>query len=89
MPAESNHDQICANVARLLREERERRKLSLNSVAQQAGLSRQTVTFIETEERNPTLMSLLRITAVLGVNLEDLLAKARAERSLRKKFPTG
>ena len=77
MAADDFNDSICAGVARVLREERERQKLSLNLLAQQAGLSRQTVRFIEKEERNPTLMTLLRITSVLGLKVEDIVAKAR------------
>ncbi len=49
----------------------------MNVLAERAGLSRQMVSYIEQEERNPTLDTLLRLTAVLGVRLEDLLAKAR------------
>jgi len=51
--------------------------MSLNSLAQQAGLSRQTIRFIETEQRSPTLMTLLRISAVLGLKIENVIARAR------------
>ena len=54
-----------------------RRGLSLNALSARAGLSRQTVAFIEQEERNPTLETLLRMTAVLEVKLEDLIKNAR------------
>ena len=62
---------------RLLREERERQNLSLNGLAERAGLSRQTVSFIEQEERNPTVDTLLRITEVLDIELDELMRKAR------------
>ena len=68
---------ICKHLARLLREERERQGLSLNALAARAGISRQTVSFIEQEERNPTVDTLLRVTDALGVQLDDLLKKAR------------
>jgi transcriptional regulator with XRE-family HTH domain len=68
---------MCAELARLLRRERTRRGLSLNLLAAQAGLSRQTVSFIEQEERTPTVDTLLRLTSVLGIKLELLLARAR------------
>ena len=85
MAANDLNDSICADVARILRDERERQNVSLNSLAQQAGLSRQTVRFIEKEERNPTLMTLLRIASVLGLKLEEVVAKARrtSERATR------
>lgn len=85
MAASVEATQICANLARLLRSERERQGISLNSLAEQAGISRQTVSFIESQERNPTIMTLLRITQVLGMPLEDLIARARSAQAPRKK----
>jgi len=64
-------------MARLLREERLKRELSLNVLADRAGLSRQMVSYVEQEKRNPSLDVLLRITEVLEINLEDLLRRAR------------
>ena len=74
-------DSISSEVARLLKEEREKRGLSLNVVAQRAGLSRQTVSYVEQEVQNPTLDTLLRITSVLEVDLEKIIAKARKHAS--------
>ena len=51
--------------------------LSLNLLAQRAGLARQTISYIEKEVQSPSLDTLLRITAVLGVKLEKLIAEAR------------
>ena len=68
---------ITSNVARLLREAREEMGISKNLLSQRAGLSRQTITFIEEEQRKPTLDSLLRISEVLGVDLEDIIKEAR------------
>ncbi|MEJ0089425.1 MAG: helix-turn-helix transcriptional regulator [Limisphaerales bacterium] len=68
---------VCSQVARLLKEERAKCGLSLNLVAQKAGLSRQTVTFIEQEQRIPTLDTLLRLTLALDIDLEKVIAKAR------------
>lgn len=77
MPDDIIRKIICSQVARLLKKERERQKISLNALSTRAGLSRQTVTFIENEERNPTLDTLLRLTAVLGLKLEALIKEAR------------
>jgi transcriptional regulator with XRE-family HTH domain len=38
---------------------------------------RQTVSYVEQEVQNPMLDTLLRITAVLEVDLEKIIAKAR------------
>lgn len=72
-------DAISSNVARLLKEERQRRGLSLNALSQQAGLSRQTISYVEQEVQNPTLDTLLRITSVLKVDLEKIISQARKE----------
>ena len=64
-------------LARLLKEERLRQKLSLNVLSTRAGLNRQTVSFIEQEQRTPTVDTLLRLTDVLGVKLENLIHQAR------------
>jgi len=70
-------EKLCSELARLLKAERERQNISLNSLAEKAGLNRQTVSFVESEERTPTIDTLLRLTNVLGVPLEDLIRKAR------------
>jgi len=77
VPMNKLHDAISSQVACLLKEEREKRGLSLNVLAQKAGVSRQTVSYVEQEVQNPTLDTLLRITAVLEVDLEKIIAKAR------------
>lgn len=77
MAAAQKRQAICSQVASLLREERERQKLSLNVLAARAGLSRQMVSYIEQEERNPTLETLLRLTEALGVELDDVIKRAR------------
>ena len=45
------------------------------------GLSQQSVSYIEREMRVPNLDTLLRITAVLRIDLEDVIARARKEAS--------
>ena len=77
MTDQALREKLCSELARLLKEERERQNLSLNSVSAKAGLNRQTVSFIEQEERTPTVDTLLRLTDVLGIPLEDLIRKAR------------
>jgi transcriptional regulator with XRE-family HTH domain len=77
VPDDKLRKTILSEIARLLREERLRQKRSLNDVSACAGLNRQTVSFVENEERIPTVDTLLRLTAELGVNLEDLIRQAR------------
>lgn len=77
MPEDKSDQAICSHVARLLREERKRQNLSLNVLSKRAGLSRQMVSYVEKEERNPTLDTLLRLTRVLGIDLEEVIKQAR------------
>lgn len=70
---------IAANVIRLLREEREKRGLSMNAVAQRSGLSQSIVSLIERDLRSPTLDTLLRIAEAIEVDLGDILSRARRE----------
>jgi transcriptional regulator with XRE-family HTH domain len=77
VPDDKLRKRILSEIARLLREERLRQNLSLNDLSARAGLNRQTVSFVENEDRTPTVDTLLRLTAELGVNLEDLIRQAR------------
>ena len=63
-------------MAQLLRREREKRGLSMNLVAERAGLSQQMVSYVEREMRNPTLETLLRMAAAIEINLAEILAQA-------------
>ena len=73
----SLRDIVTANVVRLLREEREKRGLSMNVVAQRSGLSHSIVSLIERDLRNPTLDTLLRIAEAIDIDLGEILTRAR------------
>jgi transcriptional regulator with XRE-family HTH domain len=72
----SLRDAIISNVVRLLREEREKRGLSMNVVAQRAGLSHSIVSLVERDLRNPTLDTLLRIAEAIELDLGEVLTRA-------------
>jgi transcriptional regulator with XRE-family HTH domain len=67
---------VCARVAQILRREREKRGLSMNLVAERAGLSQQMVSYVEREMRNPTLETLLRIAAAIEIDFVEVLRQA-------------
>lgn len=69
-------------VAELLKKERQRRQLSMSTVAERAGLSQQMVSYVERGLRNPTLDTLLRMALALKLDLAVLLATA--QRKARK-----
>lgn len=70
-------DIISSHVARLLKHERESQGISLNLLAEKAGLSRQTISYVEQEAQSPSLDTLLRITRALETDLEKIIARAR------------
>ena len=76
MSKASEREAVIGRLMELLREERLRRKLSLNEVATRSGLSHTMVSRVEKRERVPTIDTLLRITGALEVDLGKLLGKA-------------
>jgi transcriptional regulator with XRE-family HTH domain len=68
---------VCSEVARILRSEREKRGLSMNQVAERAGLSQQMISYVEREMRNPTLETLLRIAAAIQIDLPAVIRRAQ------------
>ncbi len=76
-------DDVSAHVARILREEREKRGLSMTALAERAGLSQAMISFVEREIRNPSLATLLRIAYVLEIDLGNVIQ--RANKAARKK----
>lgn len=77
VPQKGLREAITSNVVSLLREEREKRGLSMNVVAQRSGLSHSIISLIERDLRNPTLDTLLRIAEAIDVELGQLITKAR------------
>ena len=73
----ATREQICSGIASILLKERLKQGLTRTEVAGQAGLNRQTIAFIETQERMPTIDTLLRVSDVLSLKLEDIVRKAR------------
>ncbi len=69
-------DAICSQVAKMFKEERLRQKLSMNRVAERAGLSYQMISYVERELRNPTLETMLRIANALELKLGELIVEA-------------
>jgi transcriptional regulator with XRE-family HTH domain len=74
--ADKSQQAVCARVARNLRREREKRGLSMNQVAERAGLSQQMVSYVERQMRNPTLETLLRIGAAMEIDFAEILRQA-------------
>jgi transcriptional regulator with XRE-family HTH domain len=69
-------DAICAEVARLMSDQRKRLELSKNKLAYLTGLNQSTVSRLENHHENPTMDSLLRVADALKMNLGELLKQA-------------
>jgi len=69
---------ICTQVIKLLHEERKQRGISKYALSAQCGLAQQTISYIERGLRQPSFETVLRIADGIGVNLEDVLSRARA-----------
>lgn len=71
--------QFRREVARIVREERVIRGLSLATVAERSGLSYQSVSYVEREMRAPTVETLLRIAIALGVSPAEIVERAASK----------
>ena len=68
------------DIIRLLRTERERRKLSKYAVAQRSGVSQSMLSLVERGLRNPTMELMLRIADGVGVDLSVIIKQAQRAR---------
>ena len=85
MPNDKLTEAIGSHVACILKEEREKRGLSLKVLARNSGIARQTISYVEKEVQSPSLDTLLRITSAWGVDLGKIIA--RAQKRASKKSP--
>ena len=75
-------ESVSSHAAGLLRQERERRGVSMTRLAEMSGLSQGMISLVEHEHRNPSLDTLLRICIALEIDLSKVLS--RAERAAKK-----
>jgi len=78
VPKIGHYQAVCAEIIRLLREERKRRKLSNYAVSQESGVSESMLSLVDRGLRNPTMELMLRIADGIGVNLPAIIKKAQA-----------
>lgn len=71
---------LCEKIAEVLRDRRERKNLSKNALAQKAGISVQTVAFIEGAVNSPSISTLLRICHALETTPEKIIGEARKKK---------
>lgn len=81
MPSPSQIDPTERQLVLLLREERLRQEVSATALASAVGVSRTTITHIESDNSRPTLWVLLKIAEGLRIDLADLLEAAQRKKS--------
>jgi transcriptional regulator with XRE-family HTH domain len=64
--------QIIAEIAKNLKELRTKRGLSIAELAEKAGTTKQTISYLENCERTPSFETGLKIAQALGVTAEEL-----------------
>jgi XRE family transcriptional regulator, regulator of sulfur utilization len=79
---------LAVRVAERLREQRKRRDLSLDQLAQLTGVSRAALSQIETRKTNPTIGVLWKISAGLGVAFSDLIGETQTGLSVLRRGET-
>ena len=84
MPNTGHYEAIRVEIVRLLRQERERRKLSKYVVSKRSGVSQSMLSLVERGLRNPTMELMLRIADGIGVDLSSLVKKAQTTISKKK-----
>jgi transcriptional regulator with XRE-family HTH domain len=73
---ESTVKAFCVSFSKALKAERERQELSMNALAQKAGISQQMVSYIERGMRSPSLETLFRLSHALEINPWALIQRA-------------
>ena len=77
MPKIGHYQAVCAEIIRLLREERKKRNLSNYAVSQKSGVSESMLSLVDRGLRNPSMELMLRIAYGVGVGLPALIQKAQ------------
>ena len=72
------YEKLLDEIVRLLKQDRERRKLSNYAVSQRSGVSESMLGRIERGHSNPSLETTLRIADGIGADLPAIIKKARA-----------
>ena len=78
-------DELHASILDGLRKERLQKGLSMNALAERAGLNQSAISLLERGLRSPNLETLLRLAEALEVDLWSLIKRATDEVGRKKK----
>lgn len=73
-----NRQQVSAYLAQNTRYLRDQKHFSQQQLADLAGIPRTTLTHLESGSGNPSLHNLIKLSAALGVGVEELLSRPRS-----------
>ena len=83
MGLESESRAVCAQLFRLLKEERERLGLSKYAVAAKTGLSQQTLGYLERGMTSPSFDTVYRMARALNVEVGELVRRAEKQAKVK------
>lgn len=89
MPTIGQYQALNAEIIRLLREERTRRKLSKYAVSKRSGVSQSMLSLVERGLRNPTMELMLRMADGVGADLPSIIKKAQVTISRKSEKQKG
>jgi transcriptional regulator with XRE-family HTH domain len=78
----TEHDHVAAQIASRVRAGRRRHGWTLDELAARSGVSRRLIVQLERGDGNPSLSTLLKLAATLGVPLTELLDDPAEDRHL-------
>jgi transcriptional regulator with XRE-family HTH domain len=71
----TDQDHVASGIASRVRAERAKRRWTLDELAARSAVSRRLLVQIEQAEANPSLATLLKLAAALGVTLTELISQ--------------
>ncbi len=69
---DADADRVIAAIVTRLREERKAKGLSMNRLAEEAGLTHVGVLNVENGKRSPQLLTVVKLADALGIRLSEL-----------------
>lgn len=72
-----DNEQFQKKLIQILLEERKKRGMSHDMIANKAGISRQTLGKIENGQTNPTMLTMFKIVSAMEIRLQDFVKKMK------------
>ena len=73
-------EQVATRLADIFKEKRIKLSLSKSELSQRSGISRSAILRIETGQRQPTVVTMLRLTKAMEIDLWKLIKEAEKDK---------